>query len=195
MNVATKDLNNLVRVVAKNQGWGVWSIYSDKRGDGTRRLKYMRNGWEPGKSILSAIKSTVKAKISKYDNVVDIGWAEGMDPMRGSYPYFYIVLNDVDGDFDPSFGKAVATEEGRLIDAVFKKPMYVYASELNGKVRYVLSINMPIIRVGKDRGTTKLTPRKAEAVKTAIGPSRTKRLVKQNYTDLPERVYDSLINL
>ena len=195
MNVATKDINKLVRAVAKNEGWDIWSTYSDKRKDGTRRLKYMRNGWEPSNSITSAIESTIKARIRKYDNVVEMGWAEGMDPMRGSYPYFYVVVNDADSDFDASIGKVVATEEGKLIDGIFKKPLYVYANEWNGEVRYVLSTKVPTITIGKNKGTTKLTPRKAEAVKTAIGPSRLKSLMNQGHTDLPEKVYNKLVSL
>lgn len=195
MNVAVKDLNNLVRAVAKNEGWEVWETFSDKKKDGTRRIKYMRNGWEPGKPILNAIESSVKAKVSKYDNVVNMGWDYG-DSFRGSYPYFYVVVNDVAGDFDPSIGKVVSTEEGKIVDAMFKKPLYVYATEYEtGRVQYVLSTRIPTVRIGKDKGTAKLTPKKAEAVKTAIGPSRVKSLMKQGYAELPEKVYTKLTSL
>jgi hypothetical protein len=194
MNVATKNLNDLVRAVAKNEGWEVWDTYSDKRKDGTRRIKYMRNGWVPGKPILNAIESSVKAKVSKYDNVVKMGWDYG-DSDRGSYIYFYIVVNDVAGDFDPSIGKVVATEEGKIVDAMFKKSMYVYAKQYGNDVEYTLTLKMPIVSIGKDKGTTKLTPKKAEAVKTAIGPSRIKSLIKQGWTSLPEKVYTKLTSL
>ncbi len=191
MNVATKDINSLVRAVAKSGGWEVWETFSDKRKDGTRRLKYMRNGWDPGDRIKDGIESAIKSKVSKYDNVVEMGWDYG-DSFRGSYPYFYVVVNDVAGDFDPSVGKVVATEEGKVIDALFKKPMYAYERGLRGDTEYVLSTRKP---VDSDGSEVKLTPKKAEAVKTAIGPSRIKSLTKGGWTNIPEKVFTKLQGL
>lgn len=188
MNVSTKELNNYVRLASKNAGWDVWDTYADKRADGTKRIKYMRNGWDPGK-IKQKIESAIKDKVSKYDNIIKMGWGEG-DSFRGSYPYFYIVVKDVDGNTDPNFGKLIATEEGKAIDTLFNKPLYVYKNNFNDM--YQLATSAEYVASKKD--VKKLTPKKADLVKQAIGPRRIKSLISKDWTDIPEAVYNKLIS-
>jgi len=195
MNVSTKDLNNYVRLASKNAGWDIWDTYADKRADGTKRIKYMRNGWDPGK-IKQKIESAIKAKVSKYDNIVKMGWSEG-DSFRGSYPYFYIVVKDVDGNTDPNFGKLVATEEGKAMDTLFSKPLYVYKNHFSDMYQLATD-NRSARSLGKsaasEKDAKKLTPKKADFVKQAIGPRRIKSLISKNWTDIPEAVYNKLIS-
>ena len=187
MNVSTKDLNNYVRLASKNAGWDVWDTYADKRADGTKRIKYMRNGWDPGK-IKQKIESAIKDKVSKYDNIIKMGWGEG-DSFRGSYPYFYIVVKDVDGNTDPNFGKLIATEEGKAIDTLFNKPLYVLVDS-GGEYQLATSIKFGF----SEKDVKKLTPKKADIVKQAIGPKRIKSLISKGWVDIPEAVYNKLIS-
>jgi len=188
MNVSIKDLNNYVRLASKNAGWDIWDTYADKRTDGTKRIKYMRNGWDPGK-IKQKIESAIKAAVSKYDNIVKMGWGEG-ESFRGSYPYFYIVVKDVDGNTDPNFGKLVATEEGKVIDTLFNKGLYVFKNKSNDGYKLAISVGL----LASKEDVKKLTPKKADFVKQAIGPRRIQSLIRQGWTEIPEVVYNKLIS-
>jgi len=45
-----------------------------------------------------------------------------------------------------------------------------------------------------EKDAKKLTPKKADFVKQAIGPRRIKSLISKNWTDIPEAVYNKLIS-
>lgn len=202
MNIANKDANLIVKHISNQLGWDIWFTYSDKRKDGTRRLKYMRNGWEPPAKMKDGILAKAKSTLSKYSNVQDIGWAIGDRPGYGSYDYFYVVVRDTDKNIDPKASTFVATEQGAIIDKLIKKGnLMTYISQPGSdQVRYMVSTsdrikqmlanwkgNKEMVSVYK-KAKPMATNKKA-AFKEALGPKRTKELVQNGVVEVPKEVF------
>lgn len=194
MKIDVKELNELVMLTALNLGWEVWFVESVPRAGGKRRIRYSRNGWEPGEAVRSKIEKALRAKLQKNDNIVSMGWGEA-ETFRGPMPWFAITIQEVPGEVDPNIKDEIATERGKLAQRVFSKPLYVYEYGDIGpapeKPQYGIGRELP--RYPGPKNYKKLTVKQSEKVKAAIGPKRLNVFLKKGYTLVPKAVYDKLM--
>lgn len=88
---STKHINARVRQLCEENGWEVFFNFNDKRKDGTRRLKYMRNGAPVDKQTKKKIISAVMAEFAD-SNFISVDWLVGMRQGYGPYDYLCIVV-------------------------------------------------------------------------------------------------------
>jgi hypothetical protein len=80
-----------IRQTVKNV-WEFWFMYNDKRQDGTRRLKFMRNGAPITEKSQRVIENAVNRKLlAKGVDVISVQWNVGFKPDYGVYNYLEIV--------------------------------------------------------------------------------------------------------
>jgi hypothetical protein len=80
-----------IRKTVKNV-WEFWSMYNDKRNNGTRRLKFMRNGATITQMSQQVIQFAVKRDLQAQGiAVVSVQWNVGERMGYGVYDYLEIV--------------------------------------------------------------------------------------------------------
>ena len=82
---------SIVKKIVKEHYDFRWS-YNDKRKDGTRRLKFMHNGWRyPAEEKIEMFKNIKKALSKTELTINSVMWKEG-HCQRGDYEYFEVII-------------------------------------------------------------------------------------------------------
>jgi hypothetical protein len=87
-----KSIAKAVRSIVEASGYEYWFSYNDKRKDGTRRIKFMRNGWDMGKTARDAFQWRINKDLIAWDvPFKSAGWIKATGG-RGPYDAFVVVI-------------------------------------------------------------------------------------------------------
>lgn len=88
--MAVNKTSQIRKTVRKT--WHFWSMYNDKRKDGTRRLKFMRNGAPITQKSQQTIQFAVERNLQAQNiAVVSVQWNVGEKMGYGIYDYLEVV--------------------------------------------------------------------------------------------------------
>jgi hypothetical protein len=85
-----------IREAMKHTGYGFWAVYNDKRKDGTRRIKFMRNGWRYNDNFKKKVEQKAVKLMKDMKFIKRMGWSIGERQGYGydrhhRYDYFFVV--------------------------------------------------------------------------------------------------------
>lgn len=88
----SKAVGKQINEAVKSE-YGYWSRYNDERKDGTRRIKYMRNGYMFSQATYQQMEKKIRAKLTAAGIVPEV--AKFIDCERfgyGPYKAFIVVV-------------------------------------------------------------------------------------------------------